>query len=510
MSTESDVIVVGAGHNTLSCAAYLAQAGLTVTVLEGRDVIGGNTVTEELTLPGWHHDSCSSAHVVIQSNPMIAADELALKSKYGLRYLVTDPAVVLPIDGDDALVIHSNVERTAGNFERFSRDDADALRTMMRDWDAGLRVAHAHYQAGLDLPKNEWSSRYLELRARSAWDVVMDTFEHPEIRRALIWMGFATIQPPERPGTGALPAAIMAGRLKFGWTTPVGGSGALPNALAAHVRDHGGEVVASSWVDKFIVRDGRCVGVSTSDGRTFYATRAVIAGNHILTLPSSLDVPAPELTNAASKWRPGLSVFAVHFACSTHVTYRSAQGPITAAAGGLGSPDGIHRQVAAALDGRVEADDPWLLMVDSTAVDPGRAPGAVFKFLTVAPELRDGQPWSDEQSDEYARGLLNFARRYVHGLDDANILAMRPESPTTISQHNRANIGGSCHGGEFRLDDGSIIPGWPDYRTDIEGLYLTGSTSHPGGSVSGRPGRNTARIVLDDLHIDSSSVMSLP
>jgi phytoene dehydrogenase-like protein len=113
MNNESDVLVVGAGHNALSCAAYLAEAGLSVTVLEGRDVIGGNTVTEELTLPGWRHDSCSSAHVVIQSNPMISNDELGLIKKYGLCYLVTDPAVVLPITGDDALIIHPDIERTA-------------------------------------------------------------------------------------------------------------------------------------------------------------------------------------------------------------------------------------------------------------------------------------------------------------------------------------------------------------------------------------------------------------
>ncbi len=510
MSSESDIIVVGAGHNALTCAAYLAESGLSVTVLEGRDVIGGNTVTEELTLPGWHHDSCSSAHVVIQSNPMIANDELGLKEKYGLRYLVTDPAVVFPIENEDALIIHSDVERTAINFERFSHHDADALRQMMSDWNAGLKVAHAHFQAGLDALEGEWSSRYSELRVRSAWDVVMETFEHPVIRRAVLWMAFATIQPPERSGTGALPAAILAGRLKFGWTTPVGGSGALPNALADHVRDHGGQVLTSSWVTKFIVEKARCVGVSTSDGRIFRARRGVIAGNHIKTLPAALDVAAPALTVAANLWRPGLSVFAVHFACSTHVTYRSAEGQITAVAGALGTPDGLRRQVNAALEGRVEAHDPWLLMVDSTAVDPSRAPGAVFKFLTIAPELRDGRPWTEEQTTDFAHGLLNFARRYVNGLDDENILAMRPESPTTIAQHNRANIGGSCHGGEFCLDDGSVIPGWPDFRTEIEGLYLTGSTSHPGGSVSGRPGRNTARVVLNDLHIDSSNLMSRP
>ncbi|HEY5266469.1 MAG TPA: NAD(P)/FAD-dependent oxidoreductase [Acidimicrobiales bacterium] len=510
IENDVDVVVVGAGHNALVCAAYLAEAGLRVTVLEGKGVIGGNTVTEELTLPGWQHDSCSSAHVVIQSNPLILNDELALKSTYGLEYLVTDPATVFPLEGGDALIFHPDIEATAKEIARFSEHDAAALRLMMNEWDAGLKVAHAHFQAGLEPPDNEWSTRYEALRQRSAWDVVNELFEHPIVRRAITWMSFATIQHPQRPGTGALPAAIVAGRLKFGWTTPVGGSGSLPNALRSHLEDHGGSVVTGSWVQRFLVESGRCVGVETSDGRIYRARRAVVTSSHLQTLPSALDQPSAMIDRASAQWRPGLSVFAVHFALRNHVTYQSANGPITSVAAGLGTPEGLLRQVDAALDGRLDADDPWLLLVDSTVVDPNRAPGATFKFLTVAPMLLDGHEWSDADATAYAKKLLEFARRFVGGLDDENILAMRCESPTSIAQHNLSNIAGSCHGGEFLLDDGSVIPGWLDFHTDIPGLYLTGSTSHPGGSVSGRPGRNTARVLLEDLGIDASTFLRRP
>jgi phytoene dehydrogenase-like protein len=509
-SSDVDVVIVGAGHNALVCAAYLAEAGLRVTVLEGRDVIGGNTVTEELTLPGWRHDSCSSAHVVIQSNPLLFNDELALKKIYGLEYLVTDPAVVFPVEGGDALVFHSDVEATAREFERFSKHDAASLRQMISEWEAGLKGAHAYFQAGIDLPDDEWRTRYESLRRQSAWDVVHELFEHPLILRAVTWMSFATIQPPRRAGTGALPAAILAGRLKFGWCTPVGGSGALPDALRAHLEDHGSSVITRALVQRFTIESGRCVGVETSDGRTFRATRAVVTSSHMQTLPAALDQPSEVINRASQQWRPGLSVFAVHFALREHVTYTSANGPVTSVAGGLGTPQGIARQVDAALEGRVDVDDPWLLMVDSTVVDPERAPGATFKFLTIAPMLLNGQPWSDDDSASYAKQLLSFARRFVTGLNDENILMMRAESPTSLALHNAANIGGSCHGGEFVNDDGSITPGWTEYRTDVPGLYLTGSTSHPGGSVSGRPGRNTARVVLDDVGIDASSFMRRP
>jgi len=348
METAVDIVVVGGGHNALVCAAYLAEAGLTVKVLEGRPLLGGNTVTEELTLPGWRHDSCSSAHVVIQSNPLLSKDELGLKARYGLEYIVSDPAVVIPQLEGDALIIHPDVEKTAANFAQYSAHDAEALRTMMRDWDAGLKVAHATFQSGLELSDDEWSLRYEALRRRSAWDVVMTTFEHPLIQRAMMWMSFATIQPPERPGTGALPAAIVAGRLRFGWTTPVGGSDALPKALLAHLEDHGSSAVTGAWVSDYLVEDGRCVGVRTDDGREFRATKAVVAGSHLSTLASQLNVAAPTLEEAATLWQPGLSVFAVHFALKEHPTYATANGRIPAVAGGLGSPQGLRDQVEAA------------------------------------------------------------------------------------------------------------------------------------------------------------------
>jgi phytoene dehydrogenase-like protein len=506
----SDVVVIGGGHNALVCAAYLAEAGLSVTVLEGREVIGGNTITEELTLPGWLHDSCSSAHVVIQSNPLIREDELGLISRYGLKYILTDPATVIPLEGGDAILIHSDLEATVREFARWSATDADALRSMLSDWSSGLSYAHAHFSAGLPLPDDEASQRYEALRSGTAWDFIMTTFEHPVIRQTMMWMAFATLQSPLHAGTGALPSAMMAGRIAFGWTTPVGGSGALPQALAAHIVAHGGQVLTSSWVDSLLIEDGKCVGARTKDGRTFRARRAVATASHLKELPKLLGFSSPMVDKAASRWRPGLSAFAVHFALRADVRYRTPSGPLHAVAGGLGTPEGLRRQVEAALDGELETTDPWLLMVSSTVVDPNRAPGGVFKFLTVAPELINGAPWAEADAETYALRLLGIAREHLDGLDPDDILAMRIESPTSLAAHNLSNIAGSCHGGEFLLDDGSVTRGWRDYRTDIPGLYLTGSTSHPGGSVTGRPGRNTARVILDDLGIGAATVMSTP
>lgn len=521
----ADVVVVGAGHNALVCAAYLAEAGLEVLVVEANNHIGGNTVTEELTLPGVRHDSCSTAHVVLQSNPLIRDDELGLRSRYGLRYVHTDPAFVMPLPGDgtghrtgdgagDTLVVHRDVDATADELARWSPADAAALRTMMARWHGGLAGAHARFSAGLPPADDDAAREYEALRGRSAWDVVHSTFSHPVTRAMMTWLAFATIQPPRRPGTGALPAAIASGRLRFGWSIPVGGSGALPAALAAHLADHGGTVLTSAPVHRILTGSGRATGVETADGRRYHARSAVVSSAHLAHLPSMVDGPVPaRLRRAAKAWRPGLTLFAVHAALRADPWYQTAAGPVRSVAGALGGPEGLLRQINGGAEGRLEEEDPWLLIVCSTVVDPQRAPdgGGVLKLLTTAPpQLAGGRSWDDGTARSYAETLLALAGARLAGLGPGDVLAVEVESPASLARRNRHNLGGSCHGGEFDLGADGIVPGWPDHRSPVPGLYLTGATTHPGGSVSGRPGRNTARCVLTDLRIDPATVMPAP
>src|SRR5574340_1643341 len=132
---EPDFLIAGAGHNSLITAAYLAQAGLRVHVLEARDAIGGDTITEELTLPGFHHDSCSSAHVLIQANPLLRENEMGL-DRYGLEYLFPDPVVVIPFNDGESITMYRDRERTAAEFARYSPRDARAYLDLLADWDS--------------------------------------------------------------------------------------------------------------------------------------------------------------------------------------------------------------------------------------------------------------------------------------------------------------------------------------------------------------------------------------
>ncbi|MFD0855935.1 phytoene desaturase family protein, partial [Actinomadura adrarensis] len=426
-----------------------------------------------------------------------------LRSAHGLEYVLTDPAVVLPQADGDALVMHRDIDATADEIARWSKNDAESFRGLLAEWSNGLSAAHARWNSALPNTNRD----YQELRGQSAWDVVHDRFTNPTIRSFMLWLALATIQDPRRPGTGVLPSAIAAGRINYGWTTPIGGSSALPAALIRQIEAHGGTVACSSPVDTIDIEHGRAVAVRTRSGQRVKARNAVVSSAHLVHLPdmlSGIDVPS-DLSSARDTWRPGLSVFAVHAALRHDLAFPTRNGPIQSVAAGFGTTEGIARQLTA-----VDNGDPWVLVVNQTLIDRTRAPGdaATFKILTIAPyERADGRPWH-ETKQAHAEALLALVRSRTQGLEPEDILAVRAESPVDVAAHNQHNLGGSCHGGEFVTKTGEVIPGWPTYRTSVPGLYLTGATTHPGGSVSARPGRNTARTVLTDLALNPARVMS--
>ena len=510
--TSADVVVIGAGHNSLIGAAYLAAAGLEVVVLEEQPIVGGNTVTEELTLPGFRHDSCSSAHVLIQNNPVIRDDELGLLATHGLRYVHTDPAVVLPLPDGDAVVMFRDRAETAAGLAREHAADGEAYLRLLADWESGLSAAHGRWNTGrLDPGTSEDDARYDALRSRTARDVINERFSSDRARDLLTWLSFATITDLRRPGTGILPFSITAGRSQFGWATPIGGSGALPAALVASIESNGGRVLTDRPVERVQVRHGRAVGVVTADGERWEARRAVLSSAHLTQLAGMLDgIEAPaELRWAAETWRSGLTLFAVHLATESDLVYDTSTGPMAAVAGGIGSAAGLYAQLDAFARGETYAVDPWVLIVCSTVVDPDRAPDGhgLTKLLTFAPRtLAGGAGWATEK-ERYARQVVERTAELVPGLRPEHVLAVRGESPADLETRNRHNVEGSCHGGEFRLPSGEVLVGWPSYALPVPGLYQTGATAHPGGSVSGRAGRNAARAVLTDLGIDPATVM---
>ncbi len=207
-------------------------------MLEAREQTGGDTATEELSLPGFRHDSCSSAHNLIQSSPTVRQDELRLR-EYGLEYLYPDPVVHVPFPDGTSLTQWWALDRSCEEFAKFSTRDAEAFRRMMADYEAVKHLfgRFRYTPIGWGPPLEELlaghpdGARWLRRNATSAWDVIRDHFEDWHTRAFMLWMAFMTVQPPDQPGTGALAYSLPYGRQQDSWTIPRGGSGALPRAL---------------------------------------------------------------------------------------------------------------------------------------------------------------------------------------------------------------------------------------------------------------------------------------
>ena len=525
MGESYDVVVAGAGHNSLICAAYLARAGLRVLVLEAGQQIGGNTMTEELTVPGYWHDSCSSAHVLIQSSPTIRNNELGL-DRYGLKYLHPDPAVTMPFDDGSSLTMWLDLERTVAEFGKFSKRDGEAYRRLIAEYDSVKKVFGQNrytpvgYGPSLDeaLMQRPDGALWVRRYKQTALEIVNAYFEDDHVRAFMLWMAFMTIQPIDRPQTGRLAYAVANGRQHYSWTTPVGGSGSLPKALAALIADEGGTVLTGKQIVRLIIEGGRCVGVVTADGEQFRADKAVVSSIHIKHLVdmAPTDAWGDIFVQGVEQWQPGFTLFAAHYALSEPPLYPiDGERRPSVAAGLAGSTDNMLRLMSDTRRGLVHQDDPSLLVVCSTVADETRTPpgGHTLKVLSFFPyDLADGGParW-DDIKHEVAQRNLDYLRRFAPNLTDKVILGSHIESPLDLERRNLHNWHGSCHGGELSPAQSGAnrpVPGWASHRMPIKGLYQTGATTHPGGSVSGGPGRNAARVVLDDLGLSLDAAIA--
>ena len=519
-----DVVVAGAGHNALVCAAYLSRVGLRVLVLERASQIGGDTSTEELTLPGFRHDACASAHVLIQTSPILRDNELGL-DRYGLEYLYPDPAVVMPFRDGRSITMFRDRAATARELARFSAGDARAYERLLADWDAIKATQNrARYSppttpsaAVAALEATELGLEPVRWRYSSALEVVCERFAEAHVRAFFLWLSLMTMSSVDQPGTGLLPLSIASGRQAFSWTTPRGGSAALPGALAAVVREGGGEVRTEAEVVRVLVENGRAVGVATADGAVHRARRAVVSSIHVKHLPEVVgaDALGEDYVRGLEHWRTGVTMFVTHYALAAAPRYRLEQGPTAAVAAGVaGSTDELVAALAAFRRGELHLDDPPLLAVCSTVVDRTRAPAGrhTLKVVGFLPyELRDGgsERW-DGIKDEVSDTLLEHYLRHVE-LDRRDILARHVESPLDLERRNPHNYRGSCHGGDQDLaQEGALrpLPGWGAYRLPVAGLYQTGSTTHPGASVTGAPGRNCAQVVLEDLGLSLAQAIA--
>ncbi len=515
MSASADFVVAGAGHNSLITAAYLARAGYSVVVLDARSIPGGGAASEELLGPGFRIDSCSTGHTLIQTNPLLVDDELDLVGRYGLTYIEPDPFshVVFP-DGEQ-LTMWLDRDRSFEELARFSGRDAEAYERMLAEYDsvkhlfAASRFNPPGFGPSLEemLADHPDANRWRRRRLLSAWDVIRHEFESPHVRSFMLWQAFQTLVPVDSPGSGALAYSIVFGRQRRGWTIPRGGSGRLTEALARSIADDGGEVLCDRPVARLLLEGGRCVGVETESGEAFEAREAVVSTIHVKHLVEMAPREAwgEDFVYGVETYDLGLSGFAVYMATTAAPEFATPDGSRSAVSAGLvGWPEEIVAHGRRLRDGTYDPEPAWLLVATPTLADPTRAPEGhhTVKFLSGQGwKLPPGESSWEELKERQADSQLERVRRHAPSLADEAIVARLVKGPYDIERANRHMIRGTFHGGDRGLaQSGALrpVPGWGQHRMPIEGLYQTGGTTHPGGSVTGAPGRNAATVILAD------------
>ena len=290
MTQTADVVVAGAGHNSLITAAYLAKAGYECLVLDARPIPGGGAATEELLGPGYRIDSCSTGHTIIRVNPLLMNDELGLHADYGLEYLEPDPVGHVAFPDGEQLTMWLDLDRTCDEIARFSSRDADAYRRLIarvRRGQGRSSAARASRRPA-SAPRSRRCCSSIRAGASGcgatrsrAWDVIRREFEDRHVQAFMIWQAFQTLVPVDAAGSGVNAYSIIFGRQGRSWSVPRGGSGALTEALTRFLEDHGSTVLCNRQVSRLVLEDGRCTGVETDDGERYMARRAVLSTIHV-------------------------------------------------------------------------------------------------------------------------------------------------------------------------------------------------------------------------------------
>ena len=486
-----DYVIAGAGHNSLVCAAYLAKAGNRVLVLEGRPMIGGGVKTAEVLLPGFKQDLCSSAHSGVVQNPILRDNEIPLRD-YGYETIDPDVVVHIPfLDGVSFTVFRRDVARTAATIALVSRKDAETFTRLVASRQKVQEMAPT------DRAKTREGLFWERIGNLSGYDAARQIWESPHMRAANLSAGHFGGVPGSDPGTGG-QAVSMMGHLN-GRPMPKGGSGMLTVALGRYLEANNAVILTSKPVGRLIIEGGRCSGVECLDGSQYRGQKGVVSTIH----PKNLIGMAPRelwgdaLLDTVDIWQPEHAMFAFHFALTESPKYPLPGG------GTIGSceasimqrPESVFQLNIDQARGELNIEDYPLQIVhpsvfDSTRVPPGC--GAVKIEGTMPYGLKEGPQHWDVIKDRVADQLLAYYLRHTANLTKDKVLAKFLLSPLDIERMNPSMWRGSVHHSVREL--GAFAP----YRMPIPGLYQTGGSTAPGGSVTGQPGRNAAIAILQD------------
>lgn len=519
-----DAIILGGGHNGLVCGAYLAKAGLKVLVLERRHVIGGAAVTEEFS-PGFRASIFS--YVMSILHPRIIQD-LELK-RFGLEALPAND-LFCPLYGEDWIVFSDDMRKTQENFARFSKKDAEAYPAFDAYLQESLKVVRKLlFETPVDPTRGDWREmketlafawryrkigntfyRIVDLLTQSA-DACLSAWFESEVVKAVFayYASIGTFAGPKTPGSAYVLLHHLMGEHEGagGWGFVRGGMGAITQAIAQSGARFGMKVLTDSPIEKVLVEDGRAMGVVTEDGRDYRASLVVSNINAKTLMLRHVERTAlpTDYLREIETFRTFSTAFKINVACHRPPRYRSFDPTKT----GFDYPTYVH--VAPDIEYLERAYDdakygwysakPFVTPVVPTMRDDSLAPPGkhvVNLFGGHAPYELKGSSWEQER-DSFVKNVLDVMETFAPGWRDDIIdlqVLLAPDLERIVGLPQ-----GHIFHGELAPDQiffARPAPGFSDYRTPIRGLYVCGSSMHPGGGVSGIPGHNAAREVLKD------------
>lgn len=516
-----DGIIIGAGHNGLITAAYLARAGVKVAVFESRPNVGGGFATEELTVPGFKH-LIHAIHCKMHDSPVHGDLEL---ERYGVSYLFPKPKKAF-IRHDSYFLYYQDVEANYQSIKRISVKDAETYRKVARKWQQWYLDFILPELYSAPKPADEWEAElrkkpggaeYLEVALHtSPLEYANSLFESEFCRLSIVRAAASAEYDVTTRGIPALVFSFIVGWFAGESSLVRGGTRKIPDALAQIVREHGGKVFERQPVARIIVESGVAKGIVLEDGSEVIADRFVASSIdpvHTFLFMIGEDKLPPDIQERVAGFKfKHTTLFRVHLALKERPVFGiSKREPALNDAWkltiGFEAPGDFARMGAQADAGRI----PDIVGLDGGIIsihDPSQAPpGGCTAYVAVPVpfELADGGAarWV-EVSNQLADTMLAKLREYAPNMTPDKILGRFAYTPKDIEEYLPNMINGDICQGKIcpeQLGWNRPWPGMSQYRTFIDRLYLCGASAHPGGHATGAPGYNAANAIADDLGV---------
>ncbi|WP_405812939.1 MULTISPECIES: phytoene desaturase family protein [unclassified Streptomyces] len=512
-----DAVVIGAGPNGLVAANLLVDAGWSVEVLEAQEEPGGAVRSDRGVHPDYVSDLFSAFYPLAAASPVLARLDLAAE---GLRWSHAPSVLAHPLLDGRCAVLERRMEETAAGLGEFAAADADAWRDMYEVWSrigpdlvqalftpfppvrSGLRLAaRLRAAGGLRLARN------LALPVRRLGE---EEFAGDGGRLLLAGNALHADLAPEAVGSGGFGWLMSMLGQSHGFPVPVGGAGALTDALVSRLRRRGGVLRCGERVTSVVVRSGTAVGVRTEGKETVSARRAVLADTSAPTLYRDLvgeeHLPS-RLLRDLERFQWDFATFKVDWALTGSVPWAAPQAAGAGTVHVADGVDGLTRFASQIAMGQVPRE-PFALFGQMTTADPSRSPAgteSAWAYTHVPQRITaDAGPdgitgsWGAREQEAMADRIEAQVERFAPGFR-ARIAARRILAPTTLQAMDENLHNGAINNGTTALHQQAIFrptPGTGRPETPVKGLYLASAAAHPGGGVHGAPGANAARAAL--------------